>query len=224
MKLLLATLILIPTVSAHQPRIVNQIYATETVPIHVEEPEISKAYYGDLKGAPEYYRVVSKEPFRLYVGVLVPAINGADTNVSAQVLKDFTNGEILHELKAEEADWDEWYEEHAGDTYRTGPELSTGMSMSHPRGVEMEEGTYYIKVFSPDNNGKYVLAIGDQEAFPFSEIVKTILTLPKLKVYFGKTPLAAFTTPTSLMFLAIALVPIVLVGGGVYWWWRRVKR
>lgn len=224
MHYLFSLLLFVPTVSAHQPRIVNQVYATETVPISVSEPTISKAYYGDLKGEPEYYRIYSQEPFTLYVGILVPEIEGVDTDVSAEVLSGGTYGDVLYELKAENAQWEQYYEEHGGDTYFVGPELKEeGGDTVHPKGVSVEPGTYVVKVFSQDNSGKYVLVIGDTESFPPGEMLRTLLTLPKLKVYFEKSPFAAYVTKTSWMFIAVFVVPLALVAGGTWWWMRKKK-
>jgi hypothetical protein len=67
----LLALILVPTLtSAHQPRI-TQSRLTE-----VQNPEISKAYYGQLTGEPDIYVIKSAEALNLYVNVLVPDIAG----------------------------------------------------------------------------------------------------------------------------------------------------
>ncbi|MBM3192026.1 MAG: hypothetical protein FJZ63_05185, partial [Chlamydiae bacterium] len=67
----LLALFLVPAFAfAHQPRI------TESRQTLVPDPEISKAYYGTLTGEPDVYTIEAKEPFDLYVNVLVPDIAG----------------------------------------------------------------------------------------------------------------------------------------------------
>lgn len=81
--LFISILVLLPTfASAHQPRIVE---SRQTI---VSNPEVSKAYYGKLEGVPDVYVVEDTNPFDLYVGVLVPDIEGQKKDVSAVVLKD----------------------------------------------------------------------------------------------------------------------------------------
>ena len=61
---------------AHQPRLVG-----DDLVIKVEDPEISKAYYGTLKGEPAIYIIQSNEPFNFYLDLLVPDVEGVNKNV-----------------------------------------------------------------------------------------------------------------------------------------------
>ena len=64
---LLAIIVLVPgCASAHQPRIVTN---RQTV---VTNPEISKAYYGQLTGVPDVFTIQTNTPFNLYANILVP--------------------------------------------------------------------------------------------------------------------------------------------------------
>ena len=47
---------------------------TRADPFPVVEPEISKAYYMELTGAPHVYRIDSAAPFRFYAGLLQPRL------------------------------------------------------------------------------------------------------------------------------------------------------
>jgi hypothetical protein len=50
-------------------------------------------------------------------------------------------------------------------------------------------GVYRIQVSNVENRGKYVLAVGELEKFPPKVILRTLITLPKLKRdFFGKSP------------------------------------
>jgi len=178
----------LPDVFAHQPRLV----CDETT-ILVDQPEISKAYYGSLRGKPAVYRIASGEPFRLYVNILVPDMQAIDKDVSVKILKQ---GEVLSVLDGGGFDWTQFYEPFAGDTYFRGPHYAQ----------EQDAGIYEIQVYSPDNQGKYVLAIGDKEAFPLGELVRTYAVLPRLKSeFFGKSPFSAYLNIMGV-FLAVNLV------------------
>lgn len=158
--------IFLPNALAHQPRLVGD--ETEVI---VTLPEISKAYYGNLAGQPVTYHIEATGTFRLYVNILIPDIQGIEKDVSVKILK---KDAVVSVLDASDHVWTEFYEPFAGDAYWRGPEY-----------VEMQNpGDYEIQVYSPDNHGKYVLAIGDREAFPLGELVKTYLVLPRLKSEF----------------------------------------
>jgi len=177
-----------PNVFAHQPRLVGN-----DTDIAVDQPEISKAYYGSLTGKPATYRIESPEPFRLYVNILVPDIQGIDKDVSVKIIKQ---GTVIAILEGIEHDWTHFYEPFAGDHYFRGSEYVK----------EQDAGTYDIEVYSPDNAGKYVLAIGDREAFPLGELVRTYVVLPRLKSeFFGKSPFSAYFNVMGI-FLAVILV------------------
>ena len=68
-------------VLAHQPRLV------EMGIINLTEPEISKAYYGNLSGKPQIYTISTSSPIDLYVNILVPLIEGPEKNVTVKIFK-----------------------------------------------------------------------------------------------------------------------------------------
>jgi len=191
--LLIISSVLLPNALAHQPRLVGD--QTEVV---VTLPEISKAYYGNLHSEPVTYRIKTTEPFRLYVNILVPDIEGIEKDVSAKILKE---GTVISHLDASNHDWKKFHEPFAGDDYYRGPEY-----------VEMQEpGTYEVQVYSPDNQGKYVLAVGDREAFPLNELIKTYFVLPRLKSqFFCKSPFSAYSNLMGL-FLGIMLLIVLVI-------------
>jgi hypothetical protein len=195
---------------AHQPRLVKENI------INVKNPEASQAFYGKLTNTPHIYNLKSENSFNLYVGILVPDVPNIDKDVSVLITKDHDphdHDDHNHEefkvlLDGTTHKWTPYYEQHAGDEYFTGPALQSKDSDPelHPKGVQAEAGSYTIKVFSSDNEGKYVLVIGTKERFPLNEIINTIVTMPQLKIYFEKSPFTAFSTPTMLVFLLIALL------------------
>jgi hypothetical protein len=173
-------------------------------------PEISKAYYGNLTGKPVTYHIESAEAFRLYVNILVPAIEGIEKDFSVKILKQ---GTAISRLDGNSHEWGRFHEPFAGDYYYRGPEY-----------VEMQDpGTYEIQVYSPDNQGKYVLAVGDREAFPLRELIKTYLVLPRLKSeFFGKSPFSAYSNIMGILLVIIVLVTSII--GAIFYFGIRFIR
>jgi len=97
---LLIGLFIVTTVSfGHQPRIVSEEVT------QIENPEVSQAFYAELKGKPDYYQIKSEEPFKLYVGILVPDLEGIDKDVSAEISREYLYVEetSVNEHEEEEA-------------------------------------------------------------------------------------------------------------------------
>lgn len=176
-------------ISAHQPRIDTETTVTVENPIIVENPEISQAFYGKLNGNPVYYQIKSDKPFQLYVNLLVPTSPGEGGEfVSAEVTDE--SGKVVMFLNGTSSTWTPYFEEFGGDNYLKGPEAT----------LQVPAGTYTIKVFNSQNQGKYSIAIGKIEAFPANEALITIFTLPLLKQQFFAKPI------TTLFFQFVGII------------------
>ncbi|NIP54649.1 MAG: hypothetical protein GWN55_16335 [Phycisphaerae bacterium] len=199
-KIFIFTALLLVTplfANAHQPRIIT---GSETV--NIENPEISQAFYGVMTGEPANFQIVSEEPFRLYAGVLVPDIEEIDKDVSAEIIS-LEDPKIKILLDGSTHEWERFHEEFANDWYFNGPEMEE---------TEVPAGTYNIRVFSNDNQGKYVLVVGKIESFPLDEIINTIITLPELKKdFFNKSPLTAYFNLVGLFMLIIFVVGLIII-------------
>jgi len=180
---------------AHQPRFVG-----DRPSITVGDPEISQAFYARLNGSAQTYDIRSEAPFRLYINLLVPDIPGIETDYEAVISRE-TDGkeELLARLDGKTYAWRPFYEPFGGDHYKLGPEFD----------AQVPAGAYAVIVTSPDNAGKYVLAVGKIEKFPPKEMARTIVALPKLKKYFGKSPWTAYFNLSG----AFLLVTIAAVAG-----------
>jgi hypothetical protein len=182
------------TALAHQPRLVD-----DKPSIEVKDPEISQAFYARLAGSPQSYYIRSDVPLRLYVNLLVPEMPGIETDYEAVIARETRGGEeVLARLDGKGYAWRPFFEPFGGDHYRLGPEYDE----------QVTAGTYIIAVSSPDNEGKYALAIGKIEKFPPKEMARTIVALPKLKKYFGKSPWTAYFNLSGL-FLVVAVGAVV---------------
>ena len=193
--LLITILLFASSTWAHQPMIV------EKDPIQIEKPEISRAFYDELKGRPRSYFIDSEKDFDLYLNLLVPKNTNPGGRYSAHVYR-IENGKrsILTEIDGGSVVWKEFYEPFGGDTYLTGPEYKRSVPA----------GRYEIEIYSQANLGKYVLAVGEKEFFGPKEIAKVYTDVPRLKgEFFGESPWSFLWTP-------VGIVLVVVVGGIIY--------
>lgn len=163
---------------AHQPRLASD-NSTIANPIVVKNPEISQAFYGKLNGNPAYYKIQSNKQFQLYANILVPDIPGAISQLMSVQITD-SSGKTIGMLNAKNSTWTPYFEEFGGDNYLKGPEFNQ----------TVPAGTYYLKVFNGDNQGRYSLAIGDIESFPPAETLNTLFLLPIIKANIFQVPVA----------------------------------
>jgi len=202
--LIIVFLLVIILVSAHQPRLVYDLENSQDNPIIVKDPEVSKAYYGELKGQADYYLIKSEEEFNLYLSILSPDLEDSKTDFNVEVI---LGNNVLFVLNGSQEDWDVFHEEFAGDSYLDGPEIER----------TVESGIYYVKVSNPSNTGKYSLAVGKIESFPFKEIIKTFIVLPKLKKdFFEKSSLTAYFNLMGLFLLIFLVITAGIVVGIVF--------
>jgi hypothetical protein len=174
--LLFVLILSICAVSAHQPRLEVGVNSSMSNPIVVKNPEISQAWYGNLKGQPDYYMISSDKPFELFANILVPQSPGISSDFVYAQITD-SSGKTLALLGGNQSSWTPMFEEFGGDYYLQGPTFDQNVSA----------GTYYIKVFNQNNTGKYSLATGAIEAFPPDESLKALVSIPMLKEQiFGK--------------------------------------
>ncbi|MFH1671772.1 MAG: hypothetical protein ABH889_03320 [Candidatus Portnoybacteria bacterium] len=179
---------------AHQPRLVS-----DRTNIEVEEPEISKAYYGQLSDNSVVYQIEAEQPFGLYVNLLVPAIDNAKKDFIIEIRK---NGVLLDMLNGRSYAWTDFYEPYARDRYFKGPEFKQ----------EVGPGDYEIEIFNADYDGRYVLAIGQEEKFGIKEIIKTAYILPVIKVvFFDKSPLVSLFNLSGLILVGLILIIFILI-------------
>jgi len=100
-------------------------------------------------------------------------------------------GNVKARLDGKVYAWRPFYEPFGGDHYLLGPEYDG----------QVPAGAYAVVVTSLDNTGKYVLAVGRKERFPPGAMARTLVTLPRLKRYFGKSPLTAYFNLSGVFLL-----------------------
>jgi hypothetical protein len=193
-------------VSAHVPNLVEQ--ATPKDIVTIEDPTLSQAFYGEMRGFPHTYEIRATEPFYLFTKILIPDLEGSGNNVSGIIIKEPENGGRVTEitrLRAKEAAWESEYEPFGGDSYRNGPTFEK----------ELEAGTYRIEVHTPDNVEKYVLVVGTREEMSIGYF-ETVRRIAEVKEFFGKSKLRAVESP----FVYVPLLGLMTVSG-IVWYVRR---
>ena len=189
---------------AHQPVLVGKDA------IVIEKPAISRAFYDELKGRPRTYRIIAEAEFDLYINLLVPKNTNPLGRYSARVYQLTGNDRLpLAEINGNASDWKKFYEPFGGDTYLKGPEYKQ----------RVVAGQYEIDVFSSDDLGKYVLAVGEKESFGPKEIAQVYVAIPQLKSeFFHSNPLGFFITPFGIVFVlvfgAVVYLTVKKIGNG----------
>lgn len=183
---------------AHLPRIVY----TQKNDVKISSPENSQAFYDELFGSPRNYFINSKSEFTLYLNLLVPFSNYYG-RFSANVFEVVDGKENLIQLvDGNNFTWQEFYEPFDRDYYLKGPELEK----------KLPAGQYRIEVFSKDNSGKYVLAVGKNEVFPILDSLSAYWVLPTLKIQFFNTPVYEFIlTPFGLIAGGVLIVILIFI-------------
>ena len=180
--------------SAHQPRLVEGD-ATAVI-----DPEVSKAYYGELSGAPHVYSINTEEPIELYVGILMPYADDSGKDVQAEIRQ---GADLLQVIGGQSADWKEMFEFFGQSTYWDGGEYK----------ASVDAGEYTITVSSSNNDSKYSLAIGEIEVFDGNETINALNLIPDLKSnFFNESPISFIKSPFGWMYILIMYILAFVVG------------
>lgn len=191
--------------SAHLSRIIYN----EANEIQIKEAEVSQAFYDELGGNPRNYLISSNADFNLYINFLVPAYSNPGGKYSAKVflIENGLEEEIAFVDGQTDFIWQEFYEPFGRDYYLKGPEFEK----------ILPAGNYKIAVFSYENKGKYVLAVGKEEKFSLIEILNVYWTLPLLKMEFFKTSvLEFFLTPFGLVVIGLGAFLLLITACAVF--------
>lgn len=134
----------------------------ETVPtqyeiITIQNPEIEQLILGELTDAPEMFEIVSDVPFTLTAEIrAIPNTSGATSPQLSGIIirqKEIRGVEEVARLNASDAAWTVLTDPDSGLVYQAGPYFSE----------PVEAGIYRIEVSNPNNQGKYLLLIGNQK-------------------------------------------------------------
>jgi len=192
--IIFGSLLICLSAEAHQPNFVNKVKEIE-----ISNPEISQAFYGFLDNEPVTYSINSDSPFKLYVGLLTPDLVDQQNDLFANIF-DNKGNKIADLDGTTNFIWERWYEEFAGDWYWKGPEFKK----------EVMAGDYTITVSNTNNQGAYVLVVGELESFPVNQMSKMISELYAIKTgFFGKPWYSIFQNKIG-EFLGIFILALIV--------------
>lgn len=194
--------------AAHLPVVVSPQHVDDITT--VEEPEISKAFYGELADFPHTYEIRATSSFMLSVQILEPDIEGAKQNHAGIIVRERESGRGVEEvarLHPEDANWESFYEFAGGDHYLAGPEFQE----------EVGPGVYRVEVSTPVNEGKYVLVVGYREDFSGIDYFETVGRIYEVKQFFGKSIFSMLVSP----FVFIPLIVLIVLGLLGRWVYKR---
>ncbi len=166
--------------------------------INISNPEISQAFYDELKGSARDYFIDSKKDFQLNINVVVPNPENRDGKYSIKVFS--INGDKENQVALVDGtliEWEPYYEKVDRDYFLKGPELIQ----------QFPAGKYKIEIYSNDNLGKYILFVEGKELITFLSVLNNYWQLPFLKATFFKTSVLEF------FFTPFGIAGIVLFGG-----------
>ena len=151
---------------AHLP-VLDTTDKTAQAPFVIEDAEHSKAIYAVLNGDADYYKIEESEPFDFYVGITQAKVDGCalDSSFSFDVLN--ADMAVIDSRSGADHTWWEWFEEFGKKWYWVGPEIGKDFAST----AVYPAGTYYIRVTNDGSQGRYVLAVGDDERFGLGALI-----------------------------------------------------
>jgi len=225
--LVLICMLTISVVSAHNSRIVYDQSTSKDDPIIIQNPEVSQAFYGslkgdafnpDLKGSPDYYLINSSKNFNINLGLLIPYFDEVKepfTDFKINVYS-YNNNKLLFEVNGIFQEWEKYYEPFFGDYYWKAPEAGR---------MNVSKGAYIIEVSNSASKGSYVLVVGKEEKWSIKEIFNSLAVAPKLKKdFFYKSMWSAYFNRFGLYVLGFVAVIAILVLLIVFWWRKRGRK
>ncbi len=172
-------------VSAQSVYFVDDVkpYSVIDVP---EDAEVARAYYGELRGAPDTFEIVSAEDFELFVQVAAPEIDGIRKIYNGIIVEVLNRGGVVEvaRLPSGSVEWQSDYEFSTGDSYLRGPSYTGKLSA----------GVYRVEVSTPENYGKYVLFMGTRHESEYG-LLAAIGNLFSIKKFFEKSTFAVLQSP-----------------------------
>jgi len=164
----------------------------------ISNPETLQSFYDNLKGQPRDYFINSSSDFELYLNLLVPDPANKDGRYSADVFDN--QGNKIYSVDGTSANWQEFYDPSVREYYLKGPDLDQ----------KLLAGKYKIEVYSKDNQGEYVLAVGKKETRDIKSISNLYWQIPLLKVTFFKTSVLQFFL-TRIGIIGVGVFGVLLI-------------
>lgn len=195
------------TAHAYVPQIVVQESLHDITLI--DDPELSQAFFGELKNFPHTYEIHADKSFTLYTQIRVPELESSKNNVSGIIIKEQKKGRVeeVARFLAQDAPWTVHRDSLIGETYREGAQFEK----------ELGPGVYRLEVHTPDNLEKYVLRVGKNEDMNigYFELLGRIIAV---KDFYETSAFWIIMSP-------YVYIPVLVLGVfGALWYMRMRKR
>ncbi|MEO0114889.1 MAG: hypothetical protein ABIK93_05385 [candidate division WOR-3 bacterium] len=158
----------------------------------IRNPEVTQIFYGELVDQSDFYKIKSDKTFDLYLNILVPDDSEAVTDFCIEIYGP--NKTIT--INGGQYDWEKAFDRLTGNNYLKGPSYEE----------TLEKGEYLIQIYNSDNQGKYILVIGENDVFSIPEMIRTILLMPKIKSFMGKPFITVYFNQVGVILLTTLLI------------------
>ncbi len=171
--------------------------------VSITSLEQSQYFFDTLAGSPRPYLFELSQPAELKAFLMVPAASNQNGRYSFRLfLVGATEERQILAADAAAAEWQETYDALMREYFLKGPEVNQ----------QLEPGKYRLEVYSAENVGKYVLALGDKDAYTLNSLLPFYWQIPQLKMRFFETSiLEFFLTPFSLAIAVLVGVLLILI-------------
>ncbi len=208
---LLVCVLFVPSVYAFEA--IEETVPTQYEVITIQNPEIEQLLLGELTDAPEMFEIVSETPFTLTAEIrAVPNTSGTSLPQLGGIIirqKEIRGVEEVARLNATDATWAVMTDPDSGLVYQAGPYFSE----------PVEAGTYRIEVSNPNNQGKYLLVIGNQK-----DANGYFASLSDIKLVYRFYGLSMFRMVSSpYVYYPLGFVLLVGIIFSI-WYWRRSQK
>lgn len=187
----------------------QQLRITEGARTSIEDVGTYRAYYGLLGGEPHVYSFAVDAETPVSFVVLVPDTSDAKTDISIALSANQNAETPLSRVDGGLLEWTRFFDTAGRDSYLAGPAIQ----------ATVPAGEYEVRITNPETTGRYVLVVGSDEVFSFSESLRRYATLPTIKTeFFQKSAMHAYVTPLLLwpIFGFLSVIGLALFAFIVY--------
>lgn len=209
--MLITSFILLPPV-AHAFVAIEETVPTQYEIITIQNPEIEQLLLGELTDAPEMFEIVSEVPFTLTAEIrAIPNTSGTSLPQLSGIIirqKEIRGVEEVARLNSSDAPWTALTDPDSGLVYQAGPYFSE----------PVDAGTYRIEVSNPNNQGKYLLIIGNQK----DELgyFESLANIKRVYAFYDLSTIRMISSPYIHYPLGVLLIISAIAG---IWYYRRQK-
>ncbi len=204
--LLIGLILTLPTITlAYRAEVAEPQAEYSAIKIE-DDTYIERTYLGDLEGVPDMYTFTTDVAISIRLTVAQRAGKDAVPFGIIIVRQNDGDGGVTEVLRQNQP-LSEWAKDYSS---------FFGFSRLESSVIEKEilPGTYNIEISTPDNEGAYLLTLGEEPVR--TGYFKTVLAILKTQLHLGFIPLRIFLTP--FLFIPIG---IGLCAGGIWYYYYR---